>query len=175
MATSKEKKVSRELKAQARELGLCDEWYGAWDEDSTFDELIGKFIAGYDFCIEHDWPDVKYVNKHFPKPVLRANGVFCDDSSAKSDCRNAVVMGRSSVELYYSDYTFGDVRVRHSSHVTVKVDALAIVHIHAYEHSSVVVFAEEGAKVTLFVHSPSARTTVNGKVKVVYGEEEVKH
>lgn len=175
MATSKERKVSRELKAQARALGLCDEWYGAWDDDSTYDELISKFIAGYDFCLRHDWPDPKFIDRSFPKPALRANGVFCDDSSAKSDCRNAVVMGRSAVELYYSDFTFGDVRVRHSSHVSVKADALSIVHIHAYEHSSVSVDAEEGARVTLFVHSHSVRTTVNGKVKIVYGEEEVKH
>lgn len=171
MATEKEKKVSKELRAQARRLGLCDEWYGAWRDECTFDELIGKFIAGYDFCLQHDWPDVKYVNKHFPKPVLRANGVFCDDSSAKSDCRNVVVMGRSAVDLYYSDYTFGDVRVRHSSHACVNADALSIVHIHAYDNSSIVVFAEEGAKVTLFVHSQSARvTTAKGNVKVVYGE-----
>lgn len=172
MATSKERKVSRELREQARALGLCDEWYGAWRDDCTFDELISKFVTGYDFCLQHDWPSVKYIDKHFPKPVLRANGVFCDDSSARSDCRNVVVMGFSTVELYYSDYTFGDVRVRHTSHVGVKCDALSIVHIHAYDNSSVFVDAEEGAKVVLFIHSHSVRTTLKGKVKVVYGESE---
>lgn len=170
MATKTEKRVSKELKGQARSIGLCDEWYNAWSDDCTYDELIDKFITGYDFCVEHDWPSPKYITENFPLHVLRANGVFCDDSSSRSDLRNAVVMGRSSVELYYSDYTFGDVRVRHSSHVCVNADALSIVHVHAYDNSSVVVFAEEGAKVTLFVHSGSVRVTVKGKVKTVYGE-----
>ena len=170
MATEKEKKVSKELRAQARKLGLCDEWYNAWSDDCTYDELISKFITGYDFCLEHDWPEPKFIVKHFPLHVLRANGVYCDDSSARSDMRNVVVMGRSSVELYYSDYTFGDVRVRHSSHVCVRCDALSIVHIHAYDHSSVVVIAEDGAKVTMFVHSDKVRVTTKGNVKEVYGE-----
>lgn len=170
MAMNKEKKVSIELREQAKELGLCNEWYNAWSDDCTYDELIDKFITGYDFCVEHDWPSPKYVTENFPLHVLRANGVFCDDSSSRSDLRNAVVMGRSSVKLYYSDYTFGDVRVRHSSHVCVNADALSIVHVHAYDNSSVVVSAEEGAKVTLFVHSGSVRVTVKGKVKTVYGE-----
>lgn len=170
MATKAEKRVSKELREQARAIGLCDEWYGAWSDECTYDELISKFITGYDFCLEHDWPEPKYVVKNFPLHVLRANGVFCDDSSARSDIRNAVVMGRSTVELYYSDYTFGDVRVRHSSHVCVNAGALSIVHIHAYDNSSVTVFAEEGAKVTLFVHSDSVRVTVKGNVKTVYGK-----
>lgn len=170
MATKTEKRVSKELREQARSIGLCDEWYNAWSDDCTYDELIDKFITGYDFCVEHDWPSPKYVTENFPLHVLRANCVFCDDSSSRSDLRNAVVMGRSSVELYYSDYTFGDVRVRHSSHVCVNADALSIVHVHAYDNSSVVVSAEEGAKVTLFVHSGSVNVTVKGKVKTVYGE-----
>lgn len=170
MATREERKLSRALRAQARELGLCDEWYAAWSDDCTYDELISKFITGYDFCLEHDWPEPKYIVKHFPLHVLRANGVYCNDSSARSDLRNAVVMGRSTVELYYSDYTFGDVRVRHSSHVSVTCDALCIVHVHAYDNTSVVVSAEEGAKVTLFVHSASVRVTTKGSVKIVYGE-----
>lgn len=170
MATKTEKKVSSELRKQARKLGLCDEWYEAWHDDITFDELISKMITGYDFCVKHDWPDKNYVKKAFPLHVLRGNGVLCDDRYAMSDKRYVVVMGKSVADLYYSDFTFGDVRVRHTSHATVKADALSIVHIHAYEHASVHVDAENGAKVTLFIHSKTVRHSFNGDVKVVYGE-----
>lgn len=172
MVTTSQRRVSRELREQARALGLCDEWYGAWRDDCTYDELIDKMITGYDFCVDNDWPDPKYVRENFPLDCLRANGVFCNDSFSMSDMRNVVVFGRSNVKLYYSDYSFGDVRVRHTSHVSVSVDAIAIVHIHVYDNASVVVDAEEGAKVTVFLHSDSVRYTVSGDVKVRrYGEE----
>lgn len=167
MATDKEKRVSNELKAQARDLGAYCGIYEAWDEDCTFDELIGKFIAGFDFCLEHDWPSPKYIRDNFPLHCLRANGIFCDDAWHKSDVRNAVVMGRSNVKLYYSDYAFGDVRVRHNSRVSVSVDSIAIVHIHLYDNASAFVEAEEGAKVTVFMHSKKAMVTKVGEVKVV--------
>lgn len=174
MAKNKERKVSKELRSQARELGLCDEWYSAWSDDSTFDELIDKFITGYDFCVEKDWPDPKYVIENFPLECLRANGVFCDDVFTVSDKRNVVVFGDSSVNLYYSDFSFGDVRVRHTSSVTAKIDALAVVHIHAYDNAYVNVEAENGAKVTLFVHSKDVKYVLSGSVKIKedYGEKE---
>jgi len=174
MATKTEKKVSSELRRQARKLGLCDEWYEAWNDDITFDELISKMITGYDFCVTHDWPDPEYVKKAFPKHVLNANGVFCGSKGSATDKRNVVIMGRSNVDLYYSDFSFGDVRVRHTSHVSVKAASLSIVHVHAYENASIHIDAEEGAKVTLFVHSQSTKYSFNGNVKVVYGKEEVR-
>lgn len=172
MATSNEMRVCADLREQAREIGLCDEWYGAWSDDCTFDELIGKFITGYDFCVAHDWPSPSYIVENFPLGCLRANGVFCNDDASGTDVRHAVVMGRSRVELEYTDFSFGDVRVRHTSHALVRASALSVLHIHVYDHASLHVDADDGAKVTVFVHSHTARVSHSGNIVVKYGTEE---
>lgn len=167
MATNEEVRVSKELRAQARELGLCDEWYNAWRDHTPYSMLIQKMIDGYDFCVEKDWPSAKYVCDNFPVPVLRENGVFCNDTSIARNMRNVIVMGDSVVKLEYNDFSFGDVRVRHSSKAEVHAESLAIVHIHAYEHADVAVFADEGAKVTLYVHNKSVKYVIEGDIDVV--------
>jgi transcription elongation factor GreA len=68
------KQVSEELKSEAVSLGLCQEWTKDW-EDEDKSSLVEKYVAGIDFCIEHNYPSLAFMKENFDG-VMQKYGVF---------------------------------------------------------------------------------------------------
>ena len=160
-------KVGRDLRMQAEELGACNKGLYEWKTETSYAELVQKMFKYFDFCVEHDWPDTGFIKRNFPPDVLKANGVYVDELRAKGrDMRNVAVMGDSIVKLAYHDFGFGDVRVRHTSSVEVLAESLAIVQLHLYDSAKAKIEADEGAKVTVYLHGEECRCACSGDVSV---------
>lgn len=54
-------RLNSELRGHAVSYGLCTQWQGDWQNNKSQQELIGMYIRGIDFCIEHDYPTVEYI------------------------------------------------------------------------------------------------------------------
>ena len=52
-------RLNSELRGHAVSYGLCTQWQGDWQNNKSQQELIGMYIRGIDFCIEHDYPTVE--------------------------------------------------------------------------------------------------------------------
>jgi hypothetical protein len=65
------KELSIELRNMAREAGLCDQWFGEWNDDSDNTTLFDKYKRGIDFCIEHGYPTNEFIKSHWDKEMLR--------------------------------------------------------------------------------------------------------
>lgn len=148
----KKKELNTTLRDQARELGLCDEWYKGWKSNETQQELIDRYYKGIDFCIKHDYPRLEFIKKTFPKSLLLENGLFVDENFDASNLRRSVLLGCSKGEMIFYGNISSNVYVRHQSIVNITATDGAKVFVETYEDCKVNVFADEYSKVFVYKH-----------------------
>ena len=156
------KDISKELKKEAINLGLCTEWTEKWG-NPTKDELVDKYVRGIDFCIKHDYPSCEYMKKHFDR-VMQKHGVFVDEDIDLQNTRIIIANGRTSVRISYDSYSVGTLYARHDSDLTVEVSGHAFVSIETYDDCNISVFQRDGAKVFVYNHAGNIQTS--GKVVI---------
>ena len=130
--------VSEELKNKAVSLGLCDEWTDGWG-NPTKEELVDKFIKGYDFCVINNFPDNEYIKTNFEE-IAENKGVFVDKKSI--DLHNpkiAIIHGESTGMIKVDGFSVCDIHVRHNSSVNIIIEEYAIAFIRVYDNAEVIV------------------------------------
>ena len=68
--TGKDLSVMLREMARSQKTPLCDEWYGKWQDNTDVDELLDKFVSGFDFCVENDYPPLDFIRDNFTKEDL---------------------------------------------------------------------------------------------------------
>ena len=172
-----DKELSVKLRTDARRLGLCDKWFGEWEDDTSKQELISMFTRGLDFCIERRWPAKQFILHHFPQDLLRANGILVDDirSYPVRDpetrrlvyLKDFVLIGESSTVIRY---TFRphicNVWAMDTSKVRVEVKYGAFVLVHLFDNATADVMTDLSSKATVIRHSEKTSVTREGCVTV---------
>lgn len=153
------RELSIELRDMARTDGLCDEWFGAWSEDCSDEELFDKYKRGIDFAIEHDYPSNKYILTHWDRETLRRNGIYVNDK-VEEDAGGSgtfVVNGDSEVTMRFDAYDAADIYVRHHSVLYLDASYMAKVRINLYDEARVEIGCREGAKAYVYRHSAKCK------------------
>ena len=171
-----ETELSVKLREDARRIGLCDEWYGQWKEDTSKEELYQKFIRGLDFCLKHRWPGKTFVKHHFSQEFLRSHGILLDDT------RSYPVRDKNRRLIHLRDFVLigdshGTVRYSFKPHMcniwvcdnsTIKVDVKygAYMMIHLFDNAKADVTTDLVSKVTVIRHSLESSVKKVGIVTV---------
>lgn len=164
-------KLSNELKAMARDNGLCDEWYGEWKDYESEDSLIDKYKRGIDFSIQKDWISNEYIKSHFDKEVLHRNNVFVDDKEYVSNPNGVVVInGNSNINIDLSMFDFADIYVRHNSKLHIHTKMCAKAFINVYDNAEVYIESYDSAKVYVYRHSLTTNVSDSGPIKCLLRE-----
>jgi hypothetical protein len=161
----KEKELNNLLRNKARQLGLCDQWYKDWGDNETMQQLLEKYLRGIDFCIKHDYPNLDFARKVFPRDILIANGIFLDSHVDADNLMRSVVIGNSIGVLRYSGNRTGNIYVRHSSEVTIEVKGDSKVFIEAYDHCIVRVVCDKDSKAFVYWHGGSVYSEGNVTIR----------
>ena len=120
-------RLNSELRGHAVSYGLCTQWQGDWQNNKSQQELIGMYIRGIDFCIEHDYPTVEYIKGNFDRSLLHQNHIFVDEPVIGGDNGVYVLNGKCSglnfslrlnLQLLLS-------YLRHDSELTLEVEDCA--------------------------------------------------
>lgn len=156
------KDISKELKKEAINLGICTEWTEKWG-NPTKDELVDKYVRGIDFCIKHNYPSCEYMKKHFDG-VMQKHGVFVDENIDLQNTRIVIANGKTSGKIVYDSYSVGTLYVRHDSDLAIEVSGHAFVAIETYDDCNISVFQRDEAKVFVYNHGGNIQTS--GKVVV---------
>ena len=134
--------TDRELNITLRELarsqGLCDEWFKAWGDDSTIDECLGRYIKGFDFVQEHDYPPLEFIRAHFGKDVLHRHNIYLDEEVSVTDAHNGyyVFLGRCKGRIAVDGLKVVTVYVRHDSVIDVVASHGSKVFVTYYDNSN---------------------------------------
>ena len=158
---NRDRDLSLEMKSQAISLGLCKMWTDEWKDNTSKEELVNKFIAGLDFCIEHNWPSVPDMKRLFGG-VMQKQGVFADERATVKDAQMTVLNGTCDCSATFDGCASGDIYVRHRSTLRLKAAGNARVFVTVLDDSSIDVATDETAKVFVYRHD-------NGTVKKSFG------
>lgn len=125
------------LREMARQQGLCDEWYSEWPDDSSIDECLERYVRGFDFAVEKDYPPLGFIREHFRIGDLHRHRIFLDED-VEVDCESGyyVFLGSCRARLVASGFKAVTVYARHDSVVDVSVSDGARVFVTHYDDSS---------------------------------------
>lgn len=146
--------LSDEMKISARTIGLCDEWYGEWKDNSSKDEMIQKFVRGIDFCIEHDFPSVKIMKERFGDR-MHYHGVYADEKVTLNNDIKVILNGSCDAKAEYNSHGTGDIYVRHNSILHIEACDNARVFINVYDNAKVDAVQSGKAKIFVYLHGGS--------------------
>lgn len=146
----RDRKLSKILKEKAISLGLCQQWTDEWEDNSTPQGLIDKYIKGIDFAIKHDFPSTEFIEENFPAKLLHKNSIYVDDEIDVRGGETTVVLGKSHGDITYDGMDVGDVYIRHQSSIYVKVSGKAYVSISVFDDAEVFVFTDKTSKVFVY-------------------------
>ena len=151
--------LNKTLRSMARENGLCDQWFGAWKDDTTREELINMYFKGMDFSVDKDWVSNEFIKENFPSDMLAERGVFIDEKGLKErNLPNVTFNGECEGELEYDVFNVGNVYVRHKSDVTITVWDFAKCFIEVYDKAKVKVVNYSNSRVFVYKHGGEVET-----------------
>ena len=150
------KELSVTLREMARGMGLCDEWYGKWADETDIDTLLEKYIAGIDFCTEKDYPSLEFARKYFSskqmKEALHRHNIYLDEEVNVVDDKSGVwvLLGKCSGRITLNGWAVANVHVRHESHVRIDAEDLSRVFVWLYEDSKSETRAQFGSMIKVY-------------------------
>ena len=120
----------------ARAKGLCDDWYGKWDDDDTIDMCLDRYIRGFDFALKYEYPTLDFIRKNFRKDDLHRHNIYIDDKvSLDGDNGYYIFLGNCNATLAVDGLKAVTVYVRHNSEVNVTASNGAKVFVRYYDNS----------------------------------------
>lgn len=150
-------------------LGMCAKFKDTWGTPNT-KELVNKFFAGMDFCIEHDFPKVDTIKELFAGEDIQSLGVYVEDGISEEQ-PSVVVLGDAVVNIYIPAYKTCDIYVRHNSHIHLHMGAGAFAYVSIFNDANVHV-DDKDATARIFcsrfggtIHDKEMIDTIHNKVK----------
>lgn len=131
--------VLREL-ARSQKVGLCDEWYSEWADDSDLDALLDKFVRGQDFCIVNDYPSLPFVRDHLLRyrDALHRHHIYVDESvDLVAVSGTYIFLGRCTGRIEVSGLVAVSLYCRHDSELEVSALHGSRVFVSVYDRSRV--------------------------------------
>lgn len=166
--------LNDKLRFNARNLGLCDQWFGEWSgKEYSQQELIDRYVKGLDFCIKHGYPTNKFIKDNFDIELLRENNIIVDDTYSLLNPRVGVILGESNTKVRCNGYTVSKLYVKDASKVDVYIKEHAHIIIHIYDDAEVNIL--EGSSTNtpkVVIHGELSKCNVaeGAKVRTVAGD-----
>lgn len=157
-------KLSDRMKSEAVSLGLCAQWTSEWVDGTTKDDMLEKFVNGIDFCISHNWPSPKVIKRDFGD-VMHNHGVYVDENVDEENPKMVILNGECVAHLRYTGMGVGEVYVRHSSSLYLKVKGLSRVFVNLLDDGDVHIECEDGAKCFVYQYGGNV-SSCSGPVTV---------
>lgn len=133
--TDKELNIS--LREMARVKGLCDEWYGQWNDDGTIDECLDRCVRGFDFVANNDYPPLEFSRRNFRKEDLRRHNIFLDEEVEIQGGHGFYVFaGNSRGRITFDGLIAATIYLAHDSSIEVRASGGAKVFVNLYANSS---------------------------------------
>lgn len=155
--------VSETLKDKAISLGLCEEWQDAWG-NPTKEELVDKFIQGYDFCLINDYPSNDFIKNHFGE-IAEKKGIYVDKKNIDLENPSIVILqGECNGTIKVDEFNVCEVYVRHNSSVNILIEEYGIAFVRVYDNAEVTI-SNNGYKRS-FVYKYGGSVDTSGDILV---------
>lgn len=135
--------TDRELSIVLRELAcnqstpLCKQWTEEWADDTDIDSLLKKYVRGFDFCVQNDYPPLDFIRKNFDKEVLHKHNIYVDEEVNIPFAKSGyyIFLGDCTGSIEASGFCAVTIYLRHNSKINVISKSAARVFVTFYEQS----------------------------------------
>lgn len=156
--------LSDRMKTEAVSLGLCAQWTAEWEDKSSKDAMIDKFVRGIDFCIKHNWPSPAVIKRDFGDRI-HAHGVYVDEVAYLHNPKGVVVLnGNCDAHITFDSFSVATVYVRHTSKLSITTGGFAKVRVCLHDNGVVNVKCSGNSKCNVFQYGGTVRTNEGGTV-----------
>lgn len=155
------------LAAEAKEKGICKEWYEYILNAPSKERLLMLFVKGLNFCLKNNyqasplWAEFEGIRQHY--------GVFLNEPINAKDLRNVIAFGTSEGIAEFSGFTVSQVWARDNTKIVIKATGYAYVTIDIADCAEVEITASDAARVCVFLHGGSytKSTTGNARINII--------
>jgi hypothetical protein len=158
--------LNKELKSQARHLGLCDDWTNLWNKDWSNEKMVERMYKGLDFCLKHHWPSNDFILKHFDQEFRRKSNVFVNDKYSVNNPKESLILGSSEINVRYNAANHGIIHIRDNSSVKLVAKNRSFVIAHLYEKATIEAEQYDNAKIVIIKHSDTVTIIAETVVKI---------
>ena len=132
-----EQELSICLREMARDQKepLCMEWYTKWEDDTSIDHLLDKYVNGFDFAVANDYPKIDFIRKNFKKEDLHRHNIYIDEEVNLVESHSGIwiFLGKCTGRITFGSWAVANVHVRHESNIRVDAEDMARVFVSVYE------------------------------------------
>lgn len=137
------REIQNELIRTGRELGMCDKFMGRLEAGPmSRQDMFGLFHAGLDFCIEHNWPSIDFINEAFTDLELSKAGIYKRGDCLSENQKNVVAIGNATVDVYVGNSGVTDIYCRHNSTINLHLGDNAFCYISVHDNGTVNVISK---------------------------------
>lgn len=147
-------------KEKAVSLGLCDQWQQEWEDNSSKEVLIEKYLRGIDFCLKHNYPSVDFIKEKFGE-TINSFGIYADENALIVNSHMSVLLGDTNASVLMQGIV-GEIYVRHQSVLELVASNNAKVWVNTLDFTTVRIWCDETSKV--FLHNyGDAKIEIHGE------------
>lgn len=167
----------KQLATQAKENGICDEWYSRLLQMSPNDKaaLVRMYLSGIDFCLSNNYPSNGFIKRYFAD-IAPQMGVYVDMRFKAENMRKCVCLGVAEGKALINGFNVGEVFLKHNAKLALDAADDAFVMVDVFDQSELTVEAHGNAKVTVnryggkitWKRDPTAKIVIREKNKHNY-------
>jgi hypothetical protein len=140
-------KLNKELAVEAKAKGICQEWYNRLQHTEDKHALIKMFLDGIDFCISEDYPSPRFFQLF--DGIRQQYGIFRNEPIQTENSKHVVAFGRCKGTAKYTDYSVGQVFIKHETNLKLTASGNAFVMVDIFDSAKIAVEAKDNAKVCI--------------------------
>jgi hypothetical protein len=158
------KELKKRLAAEAKEKGICREWYEFILNAPSKERLLTLFVKGLDFCVENDYPSAQLraefagLRQHF--------GIFMSDHISVKSGKYVIAFGTSEGKAAYSGFDVAQIWAREDTRLGVTATDNAVVCIEVADRAQVTITASGAARVSVFLHGGTITKNATDKATI---------
>lgn len=158
------KELKKRLAAEAKEKGICREWYEFILNAPSKERLLTLFVKGLDFCVENDYPSAQ-LRAEFAR--LRQHfGIFMSDHISVKSGKYVIAFGTSEGKANYSGFDVAQIWAREDTRLGVTATDNAVVCIEVADRAQVTITASGAARVSVFLHGGTITKNATDKATI---------
>lgn len=143
----------------ARANGLCNEWFGSWGDDDTIDMCLDRYVRGFDFAVNNDYPSLDFIRRNFKDEDLLRHHVYLDKVAEVDAMQSGyyIFLGDSDCCLVADGFIAVTVYCRHNSRIDVRAINGARVFVTYYDDSGGDCYQDDYSKCKKYIRKRVAK------------------
>ena len=134
---------------QARENGLCDEWFSDFLKNRNLSHLCEKFFKGSDWALENDFPTLDLLRKFKPEQ-FGLHTDFIGKIKLDSTFNQKAFFGNSKAFLKVDGFSVNEIYIRHNTELSIELHGNSKVFLTILDDAKANIMVNDHATVEVF-------------------------